>query len=160
MDYTAELGLGVNVPGAGPRRLPLRHQGELPIPALPRVELDALRLDELGLREVSGTAVLRVANPNAFAVVVDRLSLDLQLAGRGVGTLGARQVLELDADGAGTLELPMSLSPLDLGTAVLDALRRSSTDYGLSGGIGFDTPFGALASDLDVTGEVPIQRTR
>jgi LEA14-like dessication related protein len=160
VDYTAELGLGIDVPGVGPRRLPLRHEGRLPVPALPRVELGTLRLDELGLREVAGTAVLRVANPNAFAVMVDRLSLDLQLADRDVGTLTARQALELDADGAGTLELPMSLSPLDLGTAVLEALRSSSTGYGLAGGIGVDTPFGPFESALDVSGEVPIQRTR
>ena len=160
IDYRAALGLSIDIPGAGVQRLPLAHQGQLPVPAVPEVGLDAVRLDRLDLQQIAGTAVVRVGNPNAFAVAVERLDLGLSLGGRDVGDLRAAAPLDLSAQGDGTVEIPLRLSPLDLGTAIVDVLRSSSAGYGLTGGIALDTPFGALETPLEVTGQVPIQRNR
>lgn len=159
IDYRAEMGLSLDVPTLGRQRLPLVQEGQLPIPAPPSVSVDAFRMDEVGLSGVSGTTVLRVGNPNDFAVGLDGLDVGLQLAGRDVGGLRALKPLQLqESGGEGLLEIPMQLSTLDLGSAVLQVFRGSSADYGLSGGASLTTPFGTLQAPIDVTGQAPVQR--
>lgn len=158
VDYRAELGLGLDVPALGRQRLPLAKEGELPVPALPRVSVDAFRMDRVGLTGVTGTTVLRVGNPNAFAVGLDALDVGLRVAGREVGDLTARSALSLDPDGEGTIELPLSLSTLDLGSALLQVFGGEAADYGLLGEATLATPFGDLTAPVDVSGDAPVVR--
>lgn len=158
VDYRAELGLSIDVPAMGRQRLPLVQDGELPIPAVPRVSIDAFRMDDVGLTGVTGTTVLRVGNPNAFAVGLEGLDVGLRLGGRDVGGLRALQPLRLAEEGEGLVEIPMSLSTVDLGSALLQIFRGSSADYGLNGSASLSTPFGDLQAPIDVTGSAPVQR--
>lgn len=158
VDYRAELGVGVELPVVGRQRLPMAKEGQLPIPAPPRVSVDAFRMDDVGLTGVTGTTVVRVGNPNRFAVALNALDVGLRLAGRDVGDLSARAPLALDAEGEGTVELPLRLSTLDLGTALLDVFRGESAAYGLAGVAELSTPFGTLSAPVDVGGDAPIQR--
>lgn len=159
VDYRAEMGLSLDVPGLGRQRLPLEQEGQLPIPALPTVSIDAFRMDDVGLTGVTGTTVLRVGNPNAFAVGLGALDVGLQLGGRDVGGLRALEPLRLGENGGeGLLEIPLSLSTVDLGTALVSIFRGASADYGLSGSAALTTPFGDLQAPIDVTGSAPVQR--
>jgi LEA14-like dessication related protein len=158
--YRAELDLSIDVPVTGVIALPLAHEGGLPVPAPPSVSLDAFALSELSLQKVAGTVALRVSNPNAFAVGLERLDVGLSLAGKRVGDLSAKAGPQIEAGGAGTLELPLALDPLQLGTAVFDVLRGNQAAYALKGDLAVGTPFGALRLPLDTSGQAPVTRTR
>ena len=47
--YQGELGLSVDIPVLGRKRLPLKAKGSIPIPAIPSVELTEIRWDKLTL---------------------------------------------------------------------------------------------------------------
>ena len=158
--YRAELDLSIEVPVTGVIALPLAHEGGLPIPAPPEVSLDAFRLGELGLQKVEGTVDLRLSNPNDFAVGLDQLDLGLSIAGRRVADLRASEGPQLAAGGDGVLALPLSLSPLELGTAVLDVLSGNQANYGLQGDLVLSTPFGSLRLPLNTSGQAPVTRLR
>ena len=160
VDYRAEMDLTVDLPVTGPIVLPLAHEGSLPVPAPPSVDLEGFAWSELGLQRVAGTVTLRVANPNAFAVGLDALDLGLALAGREVADLQVDAGPQLEAGGQSALELPLSLSPLELGTAVFDVLRGNDAAYGLTGNLAVGTPFGELSVPVTTSGTAPISRTR
>lgn len=158
--YRAELDLSIDVPVTGRIALPLAHEGGLPIPAPPRISVDNFAFRELSLQSVAGTVALRVSNPNEFAMGLDAFDLGLSLAGRRVGDLSAQAGPQMQPGADGVIELPLALSPLDLGTAVLDVLRGNEASYGLVGDLAVGTPFGALRLPLDTSGKAPVTRTR
>lgn len=158
--YRAELDLSIDVPVTGVIALPLAHEGGLPIPAPPQVSLDGFRFSELSLQKVTGTVAVRMTNPNEFAMGLEALDLGLSIAGRPVSDLRANAGPQMEAGGAGLIELPIALDPLALGTAVFDVLRGNEANYGLKGNLSVGTPFGALRLPLDTSGSAPILRTR
>ena len=158
--YRAELDLSIDVPVTGVIALPLAHEGGLPIPAPPHVSLDAFRLSDLSLQRVVGTVGLRMTNPNEFAVGLEALDVGLSIAGRTVGDLEATAGPQIEAGGAGVLELPLALNPLNLGSAAFDMLRGNEANYGLKGELAVGTPFGVLRLPLDTSGQAPVSRTQ
>lgn len=158
--YRAELDLSIDVPVTGVIALPLAHEGGLPVPAAPKVSLEKFSLTDLSLQKVAGTVALKLDNPNAFAVGLDRLDVGLSLAGKRVGDLTAQAGPRIEGGQAGALELPLALAPLQLGTAVLDVLRGEQAAYALKGDLAVGTPFGVLRLPLDTSGQAPVTRTQ
>lgn len=158
--YRAEFGIGLDVPGIGLQRLPIAHDGEMPVPAVPKVDVGNFSLSEIGLTRVGGTATIDIENTNAFAVALSTLDLGLSLSGREVAGLDAKPGTELAPGQTTQIELPLGFSPLELGSSILDVLRGSSTNYGLAGSMKLGTRFGDFDVPLNVLGEAPIGRTR
>ena len=84
--YTADFKLGVDAPVLGRLDVPLSKSGELPIPAVPQVELSSLAIGKLSLDQMTASAKLQVKNTNQFP-------LDLTKARRELGAwrAGGRQ---------------------------------------------------------------------
>lgn len=156
--YRAELGLAVDAPALGRLVLPLSHEGELPIPTVPKVELGSIAWDEISLTRVGGVAKLNVANTNDFAVALQNLSCGLALGGTKVGDLMARPTQELSPGESTTVEIPLGFAPLDLGTGLVNLLRGTGSGYGIDGMLSLDTRFGALELPYSSNGQVPFER--
>jgi len=156
--YEANVALSVDAPLVGTLTLPLGTSGQLPVPAVPRVSVDAIRWDELGLGGASGVVSLSLANPNAFGFDVQDIDVGLRLAGVDVAELGLRTGARVEADGSASLELPIAFSPLALGTALVQALSGTQADYALAGNVAVQTPYGPLAFPLREQGRVALSR--
>ena len=152
--YTASLSLQAMV-GETPVTVPVRHEGELPIPAVPSIDVQRLEWDQISLDAIRGSLVLGMGNPNEFGFTVAGLDYTLSLAGRRVATASELPALALEPAARGTLRLPLAVSPQEAGLALLDAVRKDTTSFELAGRIHLDTPFGPVELPFERSGTAP-----
>ena len=150
--YDAELGLNVDVPGAGPMGLPLTRSGQLPIPAPPEVSIATIDWESMSLTEVRGTLTLEVTNPNEFAFTLKSFDYELSLAGHSVVQGEVARSKWLSAGHKGQIPVPVSFYPGDAGAALLGMLGGTQVDYVLAGNLDIETPYGMIKAPFDRSG--------
>jgi LEA14-like dessication related protein len=159
LPYTAEMGLSVDTPVLGSLRLPLRREGELPVPTAPGVKLTRIQWDKLTLSEASGVVELAVTNRNQFAMDLRKLTTQLKLAGTQVADTGIEKSLSLAGSGdSGTLRIPISFSAAKVGLGLFRMLTGSQAGYSLTGQMDVDTPYAPMSIPISSTGTVPFSR--
>ena len=146
---SAELGLSVDAPALGMLRLPLRKEGELPVPAAPKIESVDVSWGRLSLDEASGVVKLGLTNRNQFPVDLSRLAYSLFLGDTEIATSALSQPTSFAADGGrGMLEIPVTLVPKNLGAAAWRLLSGGGGGYELKGTMDVGTPFGPMSLPL------------
>lgn len=158
LPYEAEVNLAVEVPAAGRVELPLRYEGSLPVPAVPEVSIQALRVENSGLSEIALTLDTEIRNPNSFPLDLSDLDVGLELAGARVADLSARVAGSLGPGGATNVSLPLRLSLASGGRALLSLLRGNAAEYRLTGRLAAGTPYGPIEWPLAGQGQAPISR--
>ena len=143
--YNAHFTIGVDAPVLGRIDVPLSKKGELPVPAVPDVELSALVVEKLGLDEIRGSAKLQVRNTNQFALDLSRLGVNLALAGKDVGGSRLNQSVNLAPGRTVAVDMPLSFSPRAVGVGLFNLLKANQIAYELSGAIEANSRFGALS---------------
>lgn len=156
--YDAEIGLKLDVPGAGPMRIPVRTSGEMPIPDVPRVSVASLDWSEVSLNRVGGDLKLAMTNPNDFPLTLKGLDYGFSLAGRDVANGSNEAGVDLASGGEGALTIPLGFSPREVGTAILNVLTGSSAEYGMQGNLTLDSPFGPMQLPFTSQGVAPLTR--
>ncbi len=156
--YTLEGNLKVEPPELGEMRIPIRTEGEMPVPASPDVSLDEIRWGEISMTDAQGTLVIEVTNRNEFTSALRQVSYALQLSGREIATATTAATADLAAGETGTVEVPVRFSPSAAGAAVLSILRGQSARYTLAGNVTVDTPFGEISLPYSHSGEAPMRR--
>lgn len=142
--YDAGLGLSVNAPALGPLRLDLGKKGEVPVPAVPEVSLDHVAWDQVTLDKAGGTLHVKIKNTNQFPIDLSRLQYDLALAGTRVGGTTVEKMAKFEPGAENVIELPVSISPKNLGVGLLNMLLGKGSGYSLGGNLDLDTPFGPI----------------
>ncbi len=135
----------------GPIEVPWSHAGSLPVPRLPRVELGGIRLGRQTFTETELLVRLRVENPNGFPLPAASVKLDVELSGERVAQAASRELGAIPAGGTATLEIPVRLSILGAGRALMQA-RGKSVSVGASGTAGF----GWMQLPFAVSGQLPL----
>jgi len=158
VDYNANFTIGVDAPMLGRIDVPLSKKGELPVPAVPEVELSSLVVEKLGLDEINGSAKLRVKNTNQFALDLSKLGVSLALAGKDVGSSRLSQPVNLAAGRSAVVEVPLSFSPRAVGIGLFNLLKGNQIAYEVSGAIEANSRFGALSLPFRHIGNSAITR--
>lgn len=99
----------------------------------PRVTLADLRIQEARQLEASIEVVLRVINPNEFALDIQGLHADLELNDRPFAHGASPAGAAVPAFGSETLTLVMHSSVIDVFRALVDLPRHESLRYRLQG---------------------------
>ncbi len=156
--YLLDAALSVDAGGLGTIALPLRTEGELPIPAVPKVELTRMSWESLSLQEATAVLRLRVTNTNSFTADLTELAYGLSLADLPVIETTVAQRASFAAGAARELAIPVSFRPMDLGIAAMRVLGGEGASYRLAGTMSFDTPFGPIALPYEQAGETFFSR--
>ncbi len=156
--YTADFKIGVDAPMLGLITLPLQHQGEVPVPAIPEVSMASFDIAALSFDKVEAQAKVRIKNTNQFELDIARLGFNLALGGQQVAGTSVANGGKLAPGQEGTVAVPLSFSPRDFGVGLLNLLRGSESSYSVSGVIETDTRFGALKLPFDRKGNTRITR--
>lgn len=156
--YRADFTLGVDAPVIGRLNLPLSRTGELPVPAVPEVELVSFDIAALSLDAVKATAKLRVKNTNRFQIDLARFGASFVLGGQQIGRASLTNAARIGAGEAANLELPLAFSPNALGAGVYKLLTGSRTDYALTGSIEAATRYGPMRLPFSQAGTTPIRK--
>lgn len=159
--YEAELGLSVDPPVGGRLRLPLRKQGRLPVPAPPSVRITEIAWDQMSLSHAGGRARLQLTNRNRFPVTLSKLTYGLSLGGVEVARSSlAAPVFFKGGGGEGMLEIPISVSPKNLGLAAFRMLTGKGAGYRFHGAMDANTDFGPMALPIEGIGKTIFKRLR
>ena len=156
--FQANLGLSVNTKSLGTIRLPLTHDGQIPIPAVPDISVVSVRWGSISLSGISGSATLRVGNTNSFPIDLSALDYGLRLGAYEIAKGGLTQALSFASGGTQDMTIAVGLSTAQVGLALLDLARGNSGRYAMAGALSVGTPFGPLLFPYSVGGEVPFLR--
>ena len=157
--YEADLGLSVKAPLLGRLRLPLKKEGQMPVPTVPDVDVAEIKWDKLTLQEASGTIKLQLVNRNQFPMDLSRIAYSLSLGDVEVARSSLARGVSFAADGgAGDLEIPISLSAQQAGFGLLRMLTGSGSAYRFSGTIDVGTPFGPMSVPVEKVGKTLFRR--
>jgi len=156
--YTADFRIGVNAPVLGRLDVPLSKSGELPVPAVPHVELTSLAIGKLGLDQITASAKLQVKNNNQFPLDLTKLGVSFALGGQEVGGSKLANPVNLPAGQTATLDVPLSFSPRAVGIGLVNLLRGNQIAYKVSGSIDANTRFGPLSLPFSHVGNTAVTR--
>ena len=154
MPYDAKLDVSVDVPIAGRVAVPLAKSGQIPIPNVPSIDITAIRWQELSLTRATAVLDLKVGNTSQFDMTLSQLGGALSLAGISVGDIAAKSGPALKPGQEGSVQIPITISPENLGISVIRMLSGSGSDYKLAGSLNIGTPFGAMQIPYDRSGKV------
>jgi len=134
--YTLATGLSFNLPVLGNTRLPLRHEGSLPLIKLPDIKIGSLDLKKLSLTGAEMALKLDVSNPNAFNVILNKLNYGLKINGQSWAQGVTSQAMTVNEKGKGTLTIPISLNFLQMGRTVYGIVSgNEKLNYSLDGNV-------------------------
>ena len=156
--YTADFRIGVDAPVLGRLNVPFSKNGELPVPAVPQVELSSLVIGKLTLDQMRATAKLNVKNTNQFPLDLKKLGVSFALGGLEVGSSKLANSVNLSAGEATTLDVPLSFSPRAVGAGLVNLLRSNQIAYKVSGSIEAGTRFGPLSLPFSHVGNTAVTR--
>jgi len=157
--YAADLGVSVDAPILGRIRIPLRKEGEVPVPAVPEVSIAGVSWDQLALNEARGRITVDIANTNRFPLDLSKLQYALSLNGSPVANSAVEKPVTVAADGGeGSVEIPFSFAPIALGFGVFQALTSGEATFGLAGDLDVKTPYGPLSMPIRETRKLTFQR--
>ncbi|HVY06462.1 MAG TPA: LEA type 2 family protein [Burkholderiales bacterium] len=158
LPYTADFRMGVDAPVIGHVDVPFSRNGELPVPAVPQVELVSLGIGKLGLDQVSATAKLQIHNTNQFPLDLTRLGVTFALGGQEVGGSKLASAMSLPAGKDSVVELPLSFSPRAAGLGLVNLLRGNQIAYKVAGSLDANTRFGPLSLPFSHIGNTAVTR--
>jgi LEA14-like dessication related protein len=143
--YQANATFSTKVPGIGDVSLPLKKQGELPIPMVPKVSIANVKWDKVSLSETTATIDLNITNLNDFGLTMKGLDYAFAVGGKNVVSSKITKPVSFAKGQGQTLQIPMSFNAMSLGLGALNIIKGGNASYTLSGQLDADTPYGALS---------------
>jgi LEA14-like dessication related protein len=131
LPYVISARVGFDVPG-GSFDVPIEHQGTLPVPRPPQVELGAVSLGDIDFSGATLHVGLALTNPNRFALPLGALAYRISVEDREVAN-GSAQPGELAAGEKRPLDLALRIDFLRAGAAIGAAVAARSARVALDG---------------------------
>lgn len=156
--YNASLMFTADPTGYTPLKQEVSRAGELPVPAVPEVALQSMRLKNLSLANVQAEVAMNMTNTNAFKVSLDQLGYSLALSGVKVAEAKLNEGISMEPGDTAELKFPLQFSPMALGTTVYRVLTGDSANYSISGQMKTQTPFGPIDMPYSRSGQVPLMK--
>ncbi len=136
VDYAVDLGIDVDVPLLGVRRISASTSDTLPLPKVPRVSLGDVRVDRLGLSGARMLVDLGVENPNGFGLNLDALRYSLNVEGQDWISGMMEETARVASNDSTTLTIPVDLDFASLGSGLYRMLTENRMlDYQLQGSL-------------------------
>ncbi|XP_068655734.1 desiccation-related protein At2g46140-like [Aristolochia californica] len=142
--YKVAVELIVDLPVFGNISLPLETTGEIPVPYKPDVDLMKVKFTSFSFEETTAMLHLKVDNKNDFDLGLNALEYEMCLAGVSIGGARLSKSANIDKNGYGMIEIPITFKPKDFGSALWDMIRGKRAGYSMMGTIDVDSPFGPM----------------
>ncbi len=149
-----------DVPVLGPIQIPAAAQGDVPLPKLPAVSLQALELKRLDLSGAQLGLEVRLSNPNAFSLMVQEIQYQLNIDGHPWVSAETSHIMHITEQGDGLVEIPIFLDFVQIGTSAYQLLTGDRPlDYQFHGNIDVTTPIPLLDQakvSFDRSGQIQV----
>jgi LEA14-like dessication related protein len=161
VSYTLKLNLFFQVPVLGSVQVPVEQSGEVPIPRLPSITINALRIKRFDLSTADLVLEITVTNPNLFSIDISRFQYVFSI-NQLDWAAGEIKEISVPEKKASTIEIPITLDFLSIGRSVYKLVSGSDVlRYSFRGGIDFSTSLpliDAVALPFEHSGEIRILR--
>ena len=139
-EYHVFTDIHLNLPVIGKYTIPVSAKGELPVPKMPSVRMQKVRVVRLNLASADIVADIEIDNPNAFGLGLKnfnyKLDINQRTWGQGTGSIPN----SIPQKSIGTVRIPLSLNLMTMGQSVYQLLNGDQRlSYQLSGGVTIDT---------------------
>ena len=124
----------------------------------PEVELERVRVREVGVRGGELELQLGFENPNPFDLRGTEIVLGFDVEGSHVGDVRYADDFSLERGGRTGLALPLRFEWAGVGSALRTALSSGEIPYQMKGQLTIQTPWGAQSVPFTRDGRVPLSR--
>lgn len=160
--YELTTGLMIQVPLLGTIRYPVVTQGVLPVPRMPTISLQSLKLEKLTFSGATLSVNLQVDNPNDFSVALNALNYALKINGKHWASGNSQTLGAIQAKQKNTISLPVTINLMDLGNGFSNLLASGEDlNYSLSGKLDANSShalIGRFALPFDTNGRVKLSQ--
>lgn len=134
LSYRLSTEVRFDIAGAGRQRVPVSAEGQLPIPRLPRIELNSFNVEELSLSGAELVASFRIENPNPFGISFAETFYNLEVNGKEWLNTRIERNINLNGSETELVSIPIRLSSSQMGSVLMDMLSgETEFEYHLSG---------------------------
>lgn len=158
--YELTTGLMIKVPLLGTFRYPVVSRGVLPVPQLPRISLQSLKLEKLNFTGATLALQVLVDNPNDFSVALNSLDYDLTINGKHWASGKSKTLGNIREKQKSVISLPLSVNLMDLGDGFSSLLKSGADlDYAIVGKLNASTSnklIGNFDMPLETSGRVKL----
>ncbi len=133
-DYQFEGGFDLNLPGLGTSTIPVKYAGEFPILRPPSIS--SINVEQKSLNFTGAELMLSIGieNPNQFDFGMRHFDYNFQVNEVTWAKGKVRDSMKLKANGSGSIEIPISLNFLKLGSSLYRLLTGDQqAEYRLEG---------------------------
>lgn len=133
LDYSVDGKIKVDLPILGRVNMPVSYTDVLPVPQLPVIRFNGVKLDAIDWSGAQMTLDLDVTNPNSFGLDLNALTYQLQADGRELSQ-GALSQVNLESGQKQSIKVPVSVSLTSMGISLFRLLSGGEAiDVNLNG---------------------------
>lgn len=160
--YELTTGLLIKVPLLGTYRYPVVSQGVMPVPQLPAVSLQNLKVQNLSFTGATLALQLLVDNPNNFSVALNTLDYGLKINGKQWASGHSQTLGNIKEKQKSVISLPVTVSLMDLGAGFSNLLKGGEElNYEIVGKLSASTSnklIGNFDMPLETNGRVKVMQ--
>jgi len=142
--YQINLGFAFNVPVLGVINIPVSKSGDFPLLKIPKISLESLKLRNLSLTGADLRLGVKLNNPNAFSMLLDKMKYNLEVNGLQWISGESMETAQIAEKGEGLIEIPIRLNLVEMGRSVYQLLNSNN-----------DLNF-AFGGDIDLNTSLPL----
>lgn len=160
-EYHVFTDIHLDLPVIGKYSIPVSSKGELPVPKMPSVQMQEVRVINLNLASAEIVADIEIDNPNAFELNLTNLNYKLDINQQTWGQGTSSRLNSIPRKSTGTVRIPMKLNLLTMGQSVYQLLNGDQRlNYQLSGAVTIDTGLSLLRAynmPLNISGTTSLR---
>lgn len=118
----------------------------------PKVEIESVQVKGVDGKGATVVFDLQIQNPNAFALEVDALKYDVEIAGKRLASGELKSPAKVDANTTSTVSLPIPVKFSDLFASVWALAEKGKSHYVIKG----EATFGIIEIPFENQGEITL----
>jgi LEA14-like dessication related protein len=162
LQYKMILGFNLNLPILGETRIPVNHNGHVPMLKLPELKFRNIHIKKMGLTKSEILLNIKLNNPNFFGFNLKYLSYDLKVAGYDWAIGKINRQYDISSKSSNDIVIPITLDLLQMGQAVFKIISTDNNiNYTFDGILQISTShllFKEFNIPLTKSGQIPILR--
>ena len=158
LPYRVDMSVATEALGYSPVTLPLRREGQLPIPAPPKMEIADFHVEKFSFNQVLTRMKLIIENHNEFPMTLSEFDYNFAVGEKVVASGKLKKPMKLKPGEPGILDTPIAFSPKNVGSVSASLLSGAQTPFSLTGITAFETPFGPLRFGYKQVGDESFKR--
>eukprot|EP00244_Chara_vulgaris_P012029 TRINITY_DN6188_c0_g1_i5.p1 TRINITY_DN6188_c0_g1~~TRINITY_DN6188_c0_g1_i5.p1 ORF type:complete len:297 (+),score=73.58 TRINITY_DN6188_c0_g1_i5:390-1280(+) len=160
VNYLLKATFLVDIPVFGRFEIPIDHDGDFPIPAIPDIDVDEIDWEDLSFTETKAVAYVKLENLNKFTMNIKTFEYKLYLTDDLISEGKMNPTTGLAEKEVTRMAVPFTFRPKDLGRAIWDIIRGHESGYTLEGKVTVDSPFGPIELPFKKGGETILKKTK